>query len=427
MIGLPLASFYSRTVADPQWGLRATWRSAAADATAMSLRDREGGTVLRGGVYETAAYVQQHRTLASFMRTRWHQDNGVVGAFVSMRDVGAAGANVVAGVDGQLALGAANQAAWVAMHSRTTASFDDTGPTLAPAKRGSYLWTQFKHNSDDWINLFEIQAISPGFVNDNGFVPQAGVVDARLELIRRLGEQDIGVKLYETEAYVRLHRITTLSDPINGQRGGETVLRAIRPGVWMFGPRQTRLWAEYGFDRQRGKNGGALHELPAIHAGFETKPAPWISELATEVALGRRLDVERDQVGRGGEVLTTLKLRFPLPFDWATELDFRVNRSWVEAGNGRTAFADTGWRWLGMLHFNARDSVRLLAQNTAYARRADPGAGMDAFADRQVHRSLLYRHLWQHGRAASLAFSRDRALNPAVLENTVTLKLQWEI
>ena len=73
VLGLPLAPFYSRTIADPAWGLRATWRSADADATAMSLRDRAGGIVLRGGAYETAAHVQQRESLASFARARWHR------------------------------------------------------------------------------------------------------------------------------------------------------------------------------------------------------------------------------------------------------------------------------------------------------------------------------------------------------------------
>lgn len=426
VLGLPLAPFYSRTVADPAWGVRATWRSAGADATAMSLRDRDGGIVLRGGTYETAAYLQRHETLASFARTRWHQDNGVAGAFLSMRDYSAAGSNAVAGVDGHLDLGRGNQAAWVAMHSRTTAGFGDEGAALLPARKGNYVWTQFKHNSDDWINGLELKAVTPGFVNDNGFVPQTGITEARVNVARRLGEQDFGIPLYESEAYVRLHRVATLSDPAIGQRGGETVTSAIHPGVWMFGPRQTRLWAEYGFDRQRGRQGGKLHDIPALHAGIETKPAPWIAQLGGEVVLGRRLDVEADRVGSGGDVLGILKLRFALPFGWATELDHRVNRTWVDASDGRSAFADTGWRWLAMLHFSPRDSLRLLAQNTAYARQVDLSAGLDGYADRQVHRSLLYRHLWQHGRSMSLAWSADRTRNPDVLDKTLTFKLQWE-
>ncbi|MES2324083.1 MAG: carbohydrate binding family 9 domain-containing protein [Pseudomonadota bacterium] len=308
VLGLPLAPFYSRTVADPAWGMRATWRSATADATAMSLRDRDGGIVLRGGTYETAAYVQTRETLASFARTRWHSGSGVLGAFVSMRDYGDAGSNVVAGLDGKQNFGPENQATWVLMQSRTTAGFGAAGPQLAPARRGAYLWTQLKHNSEHWINEFELQAISPGFINDNGFVPQSGVVMAKLNLARRLGPRDIGIKLYESEAYLRLHQINTMP-------GSDVVERRVHPGFWMFGPRQTRIWAEYGVaDRQRGHSLGKLHDVPALHMGIETRPAPWISLLETEVSLGKRLDVEADRVGQGGDVVAILKLRFALPF-----------------------------------------------------------------------------------------------------------------
>ncbi len=427
VLGLPLEPFYSRTVADPAWGVRATWRSAGMDATAMSLRDREGGTVLRGGTYATAAYLQPRQSTASFARTRWHRDDGFLGAFASMRDYGQAGSNAVAGIDGQLNVDAARQLAWVLMQSRTTASFSDAGPALAKARGGTYLWSQFKYNTDDWINTAELKAVSPGFVNDNGFVPQTGVVRAKLDIFRRLGAQDVGFKLYESEAVLILHHVSTLSDPLSGQRGGETVERFIHPGVWMASARQTRLWAEYGFDRQRSGPRGKLHDVSAFHFGLESKPLPWISHLGTEMAIGRRLDAEADRVGHGAEAMAILKLRFALPFGWATELDHRVNRTWVDGEDGRAAFSDTGWRWLGMLHFTPRDSVRLLAQNTAYARRIDFKAGLEAYSDRQVHRSLLYRHLWQHGRSFSLAWSADRSRNPDVLEKSVTAKFQWEI
>jgi len=85
VLGLPLPAFYSRTINDPEYGLRATWRAAQFDATAMSLRDEPGGLVLRGRPYETQEYVQTRRTVASLARARWHGDGLLVGAFASQR------------------------------------------------------------------------------------------------------------------------------------------------------------------------------------------------------------------------------------------------------------------------------------------------------------------------------------------------------
>jgi hypothetical protein len=182
VLGLPLSAFYSRTIASPQWGLRGTWRNAQADATAMSLRDEEGGVVQRGGVYETAEHAQTRRTLASLARARWHGDGMLLGAFVSQRSYGDAGSNEVAGFDGQWR-GSGRQASWLLMHSQNSAGFAD-GPGAAtarvPARSGGYAQGRYVHISDDWWNEAKVEAIGPGFVNDNGFVPQAGVVKTDL-------------------------------------------------------------------------------------------------------------------------------------------------------------------------------------------------------------------------------------------------------
>lgn len=426
VLGLPLAPFYSRTIADPKWGLRATWRNAAFDATAMSLRDRAGGIVLRGGVFDTASHLQTRESSVNFVRGRWHMDGALLGAFVSSRDYGTGGANTVLGIDGKVDFNdGQSQAAWFAMHSRTTAAFaDDAGPFAARARRGAYLQGKLKHNSQDWINELSIEAIGHGFVNDNGFAPQTGIVKSTLDINRRLGPRQfaIGPALHEVEAHLGLLETRTLRDDGLGQPGNQIVARKLQPGFWMFAPGRTRLWGNLGFDQQRGHRDGQLHDTPAVHFGAESSPFSWLSNISAELTLGRQLDVEADRVGRGGDVLLAMQLRYSLPFGWATELDHRVNRTWVANAQGQTAFADTGWRWLGILHFGPRDSLRLLAQNTAFERRFD-ASGLGPEDQRAIHRSLLYRHLWRHGRSMSIAYSADK---PPV-SRVATLKVQWEI
>lgn len=426
VLGLPLAPFYSRTIADPKWGLRATWRNAHFDATAMSLRDRAGGIVLRGGVFDTASYVQTRESLANFVRARWQADGALLGAFLSARDYGTAGANTVLGIDGKVDFdGGENQAAWFAMHSRTTAAFaDDSGPFSAPARRGTYVRGKFKHSSAQWSDELVIEAVSPGFANDNGFAPQTGVIRSTLDINRRLGARQLafGPRLHEVEAHLGMLETRTLRDDALGQPGNQIVARKLQPGFWIYAPGQTRLWSNLGFDQQRGHRDGKLHDTPAVHFGVESSPLPWLTNLNAEVSLGRQLDVEADRVGRGGNVVLGMQLRYALPFGWATELDHRINRTWVDNAQGQTGFADTGWRWLGMLHFGPRDSLRLLAQNTAFERRFD-ASGLGPEHQREIHRSLLYRHLWRHGRSMSLAYAADR---PPVTR-VATLKFQWEI
>ncbi len=437
VLGLPLAAFYSRTVADPQWGLRATWRGAQADATAMSLRDQEGGVLLRGSAYATQEYLQTESSLASLARTRWHGGNVLLGAFAARRDYGDTGRNDVAGIDGQWRSGGAGDGqqhvAVVAMRSRNTAGYaEGVAPHAVPARTGSYLFGKLVHSSSLWGNMFALEFISPGFVNDNGFVPQTGIVKANVELIRKHGRQRFGLgdatlELYEFETFVLLDEVRTLSDPVTGQRAGETIVRNVRPGIWFFAPRQTRFWTNLALDRQRGRPGGRLHDTPGLNFGIETSPLPWVSKLAGEFLLGRQLDVDADRVGPGGKAQLDIALRFGLPRGWAVELDHHWNRAWVRGTLGHDAFVENGWRWLGILHFTPRDSLRLLVQDTTVARRGDGVTPLDPWAQRQAHRSILYRHLWRHGRSLSIGYTDDTSRVPRLGAKALTFKWQWEV
>jgi hypothetical protein len=433
VLGLPLPAFYSRTVNDPEYGLRATWRGSDKDATVMSLRDEPGGLVLRGRPYETQETVQTGRTLASLARARWHGDGLLLGAFASQRDYFRFGSNDVLGIDaqwrGEGSDGVQRQLSGVAMASRTTAGFvDGDVPARLAARSGGYLWGKYLRKSERWWNETELEAIAPGFVNDNGFVPQAGVARVSGSVNRILGAQALGgLELYEFETYLGFHEMRTLTDALSGQQGGETVERRLRPGVWMAAPLQTNLWAELGFDRQRARPGGRLHDTRAVNFGIETRPAPWISKIAAEVALGRQLDADADRAGPGGKLILDVNLRLPLPRAWALEMDHHVNRAWVQGRLGKPAFHDTAWRWLGILHFSPRDSLRLLAQNTWAARREDGVTQLPAWDERQIHRSLLYRYQWRHGRTMSLGFVDDKSPLAEEQSKSLTFKLQWEV
>ncbi|SFD92682.1 hypothetical protein SAMN05216204_14615 [Massilia yuzhufengensis] len=433
VLGLPLPAFYSRTVSNPAWGLRATWRSAGADATAMSLRDQEGGVVLRGRAYETLEYVQLRPTKASLWRTRWHGEGLLLGAFASQRAYEGLGANEVIGMDAQWrgagGDGAQRQASVTAMHSRTTSGFDEATQPLRTARRpGAYLHGKFIHSSSHWWNELTVEAIGPGFVNDNGFVPQAGIVKLVGEVNRVLGRQSaLGLDLHEFEAHLGLHETRTLRDEVLGQAGMEVVERKLRPGLWFAASRQTEFWTQLGFDRQRGRAKGELHDTRALHFGFATTPWAWVSKIAGEVTLGRQLDVDADRVGPGGNATLDVGLRFPLPRGWSLELDHHWNRAWVQGTLGHPAFADNAWRWLANLHFSRRDSIRLLAQNTWAARRDDGVTQLETWRERQVHRSLLYRYQWRHGRIVSAGYVDEKLPLVGNRSKSLTLKLQWEI
>lgn len=434
VVGMPLAAFYSRTAADPAWGARATWRGSSADATGLLLKDQPGGLVLRGNPYGTEEFVQRQSSSMSLARLRWHGGDWLHGGFVSSRDTGKAGKGLVLGVDGQWAgptFGSGqSQASWLLMRSSSSAGFVDSRPVAVASRQGWYALGKLAHRSEDWANEMRIETISPGFVNDNGFVPQTGVRKSHIDINRRLGPMSIGpassaIAFYEVEFHLGLRETRTLEDLRADQAGGQTVQRELQPGIWLFGPRQTRLWANAGFDRQRANSLGRLHRTPALHLGGESSPFSWMPQLVGELTLGKRLDTDTDRVGSGGAGELGVRWNWALPYRTTFESEHRWTRTWVRGADGAAAMVDKGWRWLGMLHLSPSDSIRLLAQDTFSGRRADPLARLDFWAQRQRHRSLLYRHVWRHERALSAGLSRDTSNDPSMENTSLVLKMQW--
>lgn len=443
VLGMRLPAFYSRTVADPRWGARMTWRGAGADATALSLADRAGGVVMRGSAYATEEHIATHDSRATLLRARRHMPGMVAGAFVSQRDYGRGGVNTVLGADLQanpvLFAGGNTLATVNLMRSTTSAWFDDSGALRRGASRqGSYALGRLHHSSDDWFNVFQLEAVDADFVNDNGFLPQAGIVKGVAEINRRLGASEL-LGTYETELHLGLFEDRTLHDEGPGVPAGEVTRRWIRPGFWVYGPRQTGLWAELALDRQRARTGGELHRTPGVALGFESAPTPWLIKLAGEMTLGRQLDFELDRVGRGGNVQIEMNMRFALPQGWSLESDHRFNRAWIRHGDRRD-FADHAWRWVGTLHASVHSSVRAIVQNSGAARaygNATPVEPVEKpWSDRARHRSLLYRYIHRHGREFSIGATSDNSRSLPGMEGmsaahreritSVTAKFQWE-
>jgi len=424
VLGMRLPAFYSRTVADPRWGMRATWRGADADATALALDDRPGGVVMRGSPYETQEHASAADSKVTLLRSRRHGEEAVAGVFLSDRDYGGGARNTVLGTDGQWRAPANGdghiQLAWTAMASRTTAQFDSEGRAVAvDARNSGYGYGRLNYSSDDWLNLVQLEVIGRNFANDNGFVPQAGIVKGDVELNRRTGARNLALfEAYETELHLGLHEIRTLSH--------ETVQRWVRPGIWFYAGRQTRFWADLGFDRQRGSTGASLHKTPAAHMGIESTPSTWFVKLKGELTMGRQLDVEMDQVGKGGNLELEVNLRFPLPGGWSLESDHRWNRSWVKHRELQD-FSDTGWRWVGTLHATPRDALRMIVQNTSSGRQDVPPQLLEPWSERYRHRSLLYKRTTRHDRIVSIGATTDANGALPGASKGVTLKIQWGI
>lgn len=409
VIDQPLGGFYSRSVTDPRYGLRATWRAPRADATALTLRDEGGGLVLRPGPFGTALYAQDGSSQATLLRARRHEGVLTGGVLLSDRDYGAGrGRNTVAGADLYWAPSAQDQWRARAIASRTTADFDAQGDAVVgPAERGHWFELRWNRRTNDWIVNFDFDDLSPRFRNDNGFVDQAGVRRIEAEVIRRWGEaQAFGFDAHEFETYLWTQQVATRHDAAAGVAGDQMVARRWHPGIWFAGPLNSEGWIQLELDAQRVRPGGRLHGTRGIGAQFGFNPAPWIPRATVEINAGDMVDVEADRVGRGIDGFVELILRGSVA-GLGVESEQKLQHAHIEHG-GRRVLADSAARWLGVLHFSARDSVRAVWQASRYRRAADAALSIAAARDDMRTLSLVFQHRVGLGRNLSIGVTRAR-------------------
>ncbi len=409
VIDQPLAGFYSRSVTDPRYGLRATWRAPKADATALTLRDEGGGLVLRPGPFGTVVYAQDGRSQATLLRARRHEGEITGGVLLSDRDYGAErGRNTVAGVDLYWAPNAQDQLRARALGSRTSATFDAQGVAVAgPPERGRWIELRWNRRNNDWIVNLDLDDLSPRFRNDNGFVEQAGVRRIEAEVIRRWGEaQAFGFDAHEFETYVWTQQVATREDAAAGVAGNQMVTRRWHPGIWFAGPLNSEGWVQLELDAQRARPGGRLHGTRAVAAQFGFNPAPWMPRATAELNLGDMVDVEADRVGRGGDGFVEVILRGSIA-GLGVESEQKLQHAQIAHG-GRRVLTDSAARWLGVLHFSARDSLRAVWQASRYRRAADPALSIAQAREDLRTLSVVFQHRVGLGRNLSVGVTHSR-------------------
>ena len=412
VIDLPLAAFYSRSVTDPRYGLRATWRSPRGDATAWTLADDGGGIVLRPGAFSTEVFAQDGHSQASLLRARHHRSSATsIGVLLSRRDYGVGrGSNDVVGADALWLPGTQDQLRLRGLASRTSAGFDAQGRLAASAtENGHWLEARWNRRTSDWIANLDLHDVSPRFRNDNGFVEQAGVRRIEAELIRRWGAVSapplLGFAAHEFETYLWTQQVYTRADAAQGIAEGQTVSRRWHPGIWWAGPLNAEGWLQARLDAERAHPGGRLHGTTSVAGEFGFNPAPWFTRATLQLSAGERVDVQADRVGRGAEWLLEAKLRGTLG-GWGVESEQRVQQGFI-AHAGQRAQTDSAAQWLGVLHFSARDSLRAVWQATHSRRAADAAAAIAA--KRAIGRtlSLVFQHRVGIGRHVSVGASHQ--------------------
>ncbi len=383
----PTDALYTRSINDPRWGLRGTWRGGHTTGTGLLLRDKGGGVTPIPGPYGTG-FALQPANDALMSRAEVHWGTLTLGGMAGGRRYDAGGGasggdNRVGGLDAQWLVTESLRIKAQALASRTTAhaaEMPDGTQVLreGAARQGGLAYLGLYWRTDRSETDLSVLEISDGFRNDVGFVSQAG--------IRKFAAKQ-SLQWFDLGPFNQFHLF------LNGERVEErdsrrAVSQKWVPGIWLTAPRNTEATIElYPDEKTRVQPDGPLHSARYAHLSLLTTAASWVPVADLWVDAGRFVDVSAQETSPGhpvGRVVRGRKLGLDLqtrPLSWL-ELQPRVE-SLVLRNPVEGRYRETAAQLLAIGHITAQQSLRLILQRTRFERE---GRG----ADVETAQSLTY-------------------------------------
>jgi len=199
-----------------------------------------------------------------------------------------------------------------------------------------------------WQQYLNVEDLGRDFRADNGFISQNGYRRIYSETTRKfVGAFGLG----EVSPYLFAEYKT---DPKNN-----TIYQQNNIGVRFVLPRATTLAVEYRPNNLVGvREGGGLRKREQLFFMIDSNPFPWFAKLYSEIAIGDRVDVFNNRVGKGAFYTVQANLR-PHP---RAEIEYRIDSDNIDSrerveGSDRILLQRVQ-QLLAIWHLSARDSIR---------------------------------------------------------------------
>jgi Domain of unknown function (DUF5916)/Carbohydrate family 9 binding domain-like len=355
----PINAIYTRSVTDPAWGARVTQRSDRFDGTVLVTRDDGGGTVLLPNTYGTNYAAQDFKSVASFARGRWQAGGATLGALLTDRTIEGGAYNRIAGPDAVWFPTQEHRLRAQVLGSWTTAQAVDGHIRKGDLTTSHSALVDWNYRGKEWDQFLDLEDVGRDFRADNGFVTQNGYRRIYSETTRKF------LDLWgfnEVSPYFFAEYKTAPNGAVQYQQ--------TNVGVKFGLPRATTLFFEVRSNNLVGvREGGGLRKRDQLYFAVESNPFPWWARLYSELAIGDRVDVANNRVGKGAYYTFQANLR---PHQRA-EVEYRIDNDTINSiesveGSARI-ITQRVQQLLAIWHFTARDSVRAIWQET-FTRRA---------------------------------------------------------
>ena len=406
-------ALYTRSVTDPRFGVRATWRADETTGSGLLLRDKGGGSTLVPGAFGTG-FALQPKNDALLSRAQVRFGSLSVGALAGGRsyrgsDGSSLGDNRVGGVDAQWLVTDSWRLKGQAMGSKTSALDDGAGGLRkGEAVRGASAYAGVFGKTERTETDLSILEISQGYRNDVGFVAQAGT----RRLVAKQNQQwfELG-PLNQFNAYLNTERTE--------ERGsGATVLQRWTAGVWMAGPRNSEFLVEWTPDeKSRVQRAGPLHDAHYVHFWGQTTPGAWASLIEAWFDTGRKVDV---LAGANGRVVPARKFGFELKSRPLARLELQPRIESIVFDNPiEGKYREVASQLLAVWHLSAAQTLRAIFQRHNFGR-----PGVDAQAE--TAQSLTYTWRRSTSNVFYLGATRGNTGQPATPSRGTEWFAKWQ-
>jgi hypothetical protein len=352
----PIQAVYTRTITDPNWGVRDTGKLGNTSFTVLLTEDEGGGSVVIPGPTGNDFAPQEFSSNVLVGSLRRDFGASYLGMLVTARENDGGGYNRVAGPDFLWRRSETDQ-----MTGQLLVSDTETPdrPDLYSSWDGRKLTShaghlEWLHTGRDWTWRATVQDFGEDFRADEGFVPQVGFRSGRYALYRNYYPQQGLFRRISPYTVVRY-----IEDP-----DGELIRRQTNPGIQVQGRRNMAAGLDFAV-REKLRVGSQVLERSDVNYYFQFDPGRRFSRIGVNGALGDSIDFANGRVGQGGDLALFGTVR---PTDHLA-LDFNTDRQWLDinaggAGGGRKGRLFTAQieRLKATYNFTARTFLRVIGE-----------------------------------------------------------------
>jgi len=401
LLQTPVQAVYTRTITQPLWGARLTGKSGGTNFIALVGNDRGGGTVIIPGPVFSDEAPQDYESTVAIARVRQDLGDsfaGLLGTARAIDPAGGGGYNYVFGGDFHWQAGEDDviNGQYLYSFSRNP-DRPDLYPGWTGQKQSGFGWVaEWEHSTETWDWNLGYADFAPGFLADDGFVPQVGY---------REGEADIGYRFFPSGFFSRLQ-------PLAGggyvtDRDGDLISRRYFPGVSFQAQWGLRGELDYNFEAVRIE--GQTLEFDRFVWSLSASPSRLVPRLTFGGDYGEQPDVSNVRVGTGGTLSMTATIRPTAHLG----LDLLAEREWIdETVDGRRGrlFTATVARAKAIYVFNSRMLFRVIGQYIETTRDPSLWTFPVAEKDAEFSGSALFSYKLNWQTVVYLGYGDNRAL-----------------